>query len=88
VASVTNDERQAFQKALFSDAGIGNYARPLGKRSSTIALARHHLSQSGTACVDDEVRRGMYYSMAGSAVYAVPNQLETARRKWIDKRRS
>ena len=84
VASVTDDERQAFRKALFNDAAIGDYARPLGKRSSTIALARFHLSQSDSPCTDDEVRRGMYYSVtAGGAVYCVPETLKTARRKWI-----
>ena len=84
VESVTDDERQAFRKALYSDAAIGDYARPLGKRSSTIALAKFHLSQSGNALTADDIRRGMYYSMtAGSAVYTVPEKLETARCKWI-----
>lgn len=83
-SSVTHAERQVFHKALFEESAAGDYATSLGQRSSTIALARLHLSEAGGALSAVEVRRGMFFSMRpdGSA-YPVPDALEPARRKWI-----
>jgi hypothetical protein len=82
--SPTHTERQVFREALFKESAAGDYATPLGQRSSTIALARLHLSQSAEALSVAEVRRGMFFSVRpdGSA-YLVPEALEPARRKWI-----
>jgi hypothetical protein len=83
VASVTNDERDAFRKALSSHDAVGDYVSALGRRSSTIALARCHLSAAAKPLSADEVRHGMYYAAVDGGVYAVPEALGTARRKWI-----
>lgn len=84
VFSPTEAERGQFQKALFDAAAVGDYKRPLGKRSSTLALARLHLSQSGQPLDAAGVRQGMYFSTTpGGSVYSVPEELEPARRKWI-----
>jgi hypothetical protein len=84
VRSPTHAEQQVFHKALVEESAAGNYASPLGQRSSTIALARLHLSQVAGVLSAHEVRRGMFFSVRpdGSA-YAVPEALEPARRKWI-----
>jgi hypothetical protein len=83
VASVTNGERNAFRKALSSGDAVGDYVSTFGKRSSTIALARYHLSTAARPLSADEVRRGMYYAAVDDDAYAVPDALATARKKWI-----
>ena len=79
VHAVTEDERSAFRMALFDETSLGNYANALGKRSSTIALARLHLSALARPLTPKEVRRGMYYAEGVD----LPQNLTTARKKWI-----
>lgn len=83
VHAATEEERAAFCKALFNEKTVGDYADPLGKRSSTIALARLHLSELGRPLAPDEVRRGMYYAQGDGGSYSVPESMTTARKKWI-----
>jgi hypothetical protein len=83
VTSVTNEERNAFRKALSSDDAVGDYVSAFGKRSSTIALARCHLSAAAKPLSAEEVRRGMYYATVDGGEYSVPEALRTARKKWI-----
>ena len=80
----TEAERRCFQSALFDARSVGDYWRPIGKRSSTIALARLHLTQSSLPLDVAPIRQGMYFSMPpGGTVYSVPDELAPARRKWI-----
>jgi hypothetical protein len=83
VTSVTGDERNAFRKALSCDDAVGEYVSALGRRSSTIALARCHLAAASTPLSAEEVRRGMYYAEIDGVTYAVPEALSTARKRWI-----
>lgn len=83
VRNVTEPERAAFRDALFDEKAIGNYENPTGKRSSTIALARLHLTKAGGLLSPHEVRRGMYYAGDDLHTYEIPDQLRLARAKWI-----
>lgn len=52
-------EQGAFRKALFSEAAVGDYGSLIGKRSSTLALARLHLKKTGKPLSAEGVRQGM-----------------------------
>lgn len=80
----TGAERQAFRDAVFDEGSVGDYSYLLGQRSSTIALARLHLSHCAGALAADQVRRGMFFSGPpdGNA-YQVPAELRPALRQWI-----
>jgi len=84
VNSPTDDERQTFRDAVFDEGSVGKYSSLLGQRSSTIALARLHLSRCAGALGADEVRRGMFSSTrSDGSAYEVPAGLQPALRKWI-----
>ena len=83
-STVSAAEQEAFRGAFFAEAAIGDYSSLIGKRSSTLALARLHLAQGAAPLRPDEVRRGMFLSVGeAGGVYAVPAALEPARDKWI-----
>jgi hypothetical protein len=63
--SPTHTERQVFREALFKESAAGDYATPLGQRSSTIALARLHLSQSAEALSKNMPRRTSAFRAPG-----------------------
>ena len=82
--SPTDKERQAFRDAVFDEGSVGKYSSLLGQRSSTIALARLHLSRCACALGADEIRRGMFSSVRSDGrAYEVPAALQPALRKWI-----
>jgi hypothetical protein len=84
VSSPTDAERATFRNAMFDEDSVGDYSHFLGQRSSTIALARHHLSRCNGAQSGEEIRRGMYFSVKPNGeVYDVPENLQLALRKWI-----
>jgi len=77
VTGLTDEERSAFKAALYQDSAVGDYASSLGKRSSTIALARSQLLAASPQS-PVQMRRAMYYAENGC-----PEALKTARCKWI-----
>lgn len=82
--SPTDTERQVFHEALFDESRVGDYSSLLGQRSSTIALARLHLSHSSKPLSAAEVRLGMFFSRRPDGhAYAVPAELQPALKKWI-----
>lgn len=84
VNSPTDAERQEFRGAVFEEGSVGNYSSLLGQRSSTIALARLHLSHCAEALAADDVRRGMFFSgRPDGNAYEVPAELQPALRQWI-----
>ncbi len=83
VHTTTKEERTAFRTALFEENSVGNYADPLGKRSSTLALVRLHLSELDRPLTPDEIRQGMYYAEGDGGTYFIPESLVAARKKWI-----
>ncbi|MCP3404067.1 hypothetical protein [Bradyrhizobium sp. CCGB01] len=84
VHSPTFVERKAFGDAVFDRSSVGNYTTLIGQRSSTIALAKLHLSQTAGAVPADDVRRGMFFSgLADGTSYPLPAELRPALRKWI-----
>jgi hypothetical protein len=84
VYTPSREERSAFKTALVDDKAVGHYNTPLGKRSSTLALAKHHLAQGRSALDAVAVRQGMYFSMElDGKTYEVPENLEPARNRWI-----
>jgi len=83
-SSPTVTEQQVFQEALFQESAAGDYTTPLGQRSSTLELARLHLSQAAGALSAVEIRRGMFFSLRpDGSTYGVPDALDPARRKWV-----
>lgn len=82
--SPTDAERDAFRDAVFDEGRIGDYSNLLGQRSSTIALARLHLSHCAGAHAAEDIRRGMFFSgRPDGNAYEVPAELRPALRKWI-----
>jgi hypothetical protein len=80
----TDAERRTFRNAVFAAERVGEYSSPIGKRSSTIALARLHLSNCTGSATADEVRRGMFFSgRLDGDPYEVPDELLPALRGWI-----
>lgn len=83
-ATVEREEMATFSSALMSDEAIGLTDTLLGKRSTTFALARHHLQEVGAAQSIPEIRRGMCFSVRpDGSMYDVPAVLEECRRKWL-----
>lgn len=82
--TVAHEEMAIFSDALTSEKAIGSTDTLLGKRSTTFALARHHLQQVGAAQSIPEIRRGMCFSVhPDRSTYVVPDSLEECRRKWL-----
>lgn len=84
VSSLTELERIAFRRALYEDKAAGDYRSPLGRRSSTIALAMLHLAHCEVTASDDDIRKGMFFAATANGVpYEVPPAFDRARQKWI-----
>jgi hypothetical protein len=82
--TISRAEQGAFRGALFDDTAVGDYRSLIGKRSSTLALARLHLAHCLAPADPQAIRRGMFLSQTDRGhVYDVPEALEPARRKWI-----
>ena len=83
-SALTRAEKEAFGTALFNEGTIGDYSTAIGRRSSTLALARFHLKRAAVPLSLAEVRRGMFLSQSPERhPYNVPPELQTARRQWI-----
>jgi hypothetical protein len=80
---ITDGEQAAFAAALFDGKHVGDQTSLLGKRSSTLALARFHLEQAGKALTVDDIRRGMFLvATPDGEAYEVPEDLTDAHKKW------
>jgi len=79
----TDAERRTFRDAVFEAGHVGDYTSPIGKRSSTIALARLYLSHCTASAAADDIRRGMFFSGPSGSPYEVPAELQPALRAWI-----
>lgn len=81
---ITEGERGAFASALYSADEIGNIKSLPGKRSTTLALAIHHLTRCASAVTAHEVRRGMALSVSQDGKpYDPPEELTDARNNWL-----
>lgn len=77
-------ERDAFAAALFSKDEIGKRDTLIAKRSTTLALAMHHMRHCSAPADASEIRRGMALSIAqGGERYQLPEALITARNLWL-----
>ncbi|MBF0392498.1 MAG: hypothetical protein HQL38_07440 [Alphaproteobacteria bacterium] len=77
-------ERDAFQSALFSEEAVGDYKTLIGKRSSTLALARLYLANGPAPRSPDDIRRGMFLCRCDEGpAYALPATLGPAHRTWV-----
>ncbi|MYA88650.1 MAG: hypothetical protein F4X97_09390 [Boseongicola sp. SB0662_bin_57] len=81
---ITEGEREAFASALHSTDEIGNTNTLLGRRSTTLALAIHHLTQCSSAVDAHETRSGMALSVSNDGKpYDPPEELVAARNNWL-----
>lgn len=77
-------ERDAFGGALFSKDEIGKRDTLIGKRSTTLALAMHHMRHCSAPADASEIRRGMALSVVqGGRQYQLSEALITARSRWL-----
>jgi hypothetical protein len=77
-------EKEAFEAVLFNEGTVGDYSTTMGRRSSTLALARLHMKRAAVPLSVPDVRCGMFLSQSHNGVpYDVPEELQTARRQWI-----
>lgn len=77
-------ERDAFGAALFSKDEIGKRDTLIGKRSTTLALAMHHMRHCSAPADASEIRRGMALSVAqGGRQYQLSESLITTRSLWL-----
>ncbi|UWQ19067.1 hypothetical protein [Jannaschia sp. M317] len=82
--TVEQEEMATFSSALTSEEAIGSNDTLLSRRSTTFALARHHLQEVGAAQSIPKIRRGMCFSVRpDGSNYDVPAALEECRRKWL-----
>ncbi|PRY19237.1 hypothetical protein CLV78_1269 [Aliiruegeria haliotis] len=80
----TPGEQQAFASALYSANSLGSTDSLLSRRSTTLALALHHLGGSSAPLPARDIRRGMALSIASDgATYDVPDELKDARDCWL-----
>ena len=83
-STLSQGEKEAFAGTFFNEGTIGNYSTAIGRRSSTLALARLHLKRAAVPLSVAEVRGGMFLSRSHDGVaYDVPPEQQTARRHWI-----
>lgn len=81
---VTEGEREAFAGALYSADKIGNTKSLLGKRSTTLALAIHHLTNCSSAATSQDIRIGMALSVSQDGQpYDLPEELIACRNNWL-----
>lgn len=82
--NVTQGEREAFGTALYAADNIGDTKSLLGRRSTTLGLAIHHLTHCSLPVTVRDVRVGMALSetLEGKP-YDLPEQLIAARNDWL-----
>ena len=84
VKAPTPREQRAFRAGLFSEQSVGSYGSPLGRRSSTLALARTYLRRTGKGENSETIRRGMFFaSLPAGASFELPPSLATANARWV-----
>jgi hypothetical protein len=66
IFEVSRAERQAFRKAFFDPSAIGD-STPMGRRSTTIELARIVLGEAQTPLTDDNIRIAMFRARGRSS---------------------
>mgnify|MGYP001239823022 CR=1 FL=1 len=77
-------ERVAFHAALFSEEEIGDRSGLLGKRSTTLALAIHHMRHCTSPADVAEIRQGMALSIGQNGTpYTCPEKLIPTRNSWL-----
>lgn len=77
-------ERTTFHAALFSEEEIGDRNGLLGKRSTTLALAIHHMRHCTSPAHVAEIRQGMALSIGQDGKpYAIPETLIPTRNSWL-----
>lgn len=77
-------ERAAFHAALFSDEEIGDRNGLLGKRSTTLALAIHHMRHCTSPAHVAEIRQGMALAIGQDGTsYSIPETLIPTRNSWL-----
>lgn len=82
--NVTPGEREAFGAALYSADKIGDTKSLLGRRSTTLGLAIHHLTLCSSPVPVQNVRTGMALSESQDGEpYDLPEQLIAARNDWL-----
>ena len=81
---ILESEGHAFVGAFFSKGEAGKRDTLIGKRSTTLALAMHHMRHCKTPADASEIRRGMALSVAqGEKQYELPKALITTRNLWL-----
>jgi hypothetical protein len=81
---VTEGERDAFAPALFVSDVVGDTKTLLGRRSTTLALAIHHIAHCSTPVPAPEIRQGMALSfLQDGSSYLLPDHLIAARNDWL-----
>lgn len=81
---VLEAERDAFVAALFSEDEVGKRDTLIAKRSTTLALAMHHMSHCSAPADVSEIRRGMALSVAqGGSQYQLSEALISTRSLWL-----
>lgn len=82
--ATTTKEQKVFRSVLHDESAIGDYDSLMGRRSSTLALACLHLSETGEPQFPADIRRGMMLSQCPAGrVYHVSSELTQARNKWV-----
>ena len=76
-------EKRAFRAALFSEASVGNYGTPMGRRSSTIALARYYLGRVEKRISSEDIRGGMFFASLAGRKGGLPGALMPAHVRWV-----
>lgn len=81
---IQDAERAAFRSALFSAEAIGDRNGLLGKRSTTLALAIHHMRQCTSPAHVAEIRQGMALSIGQDGTSStIPEMLIPTRNSWL-----
>lgn len=81
---ISEGEREAFASALYASEEAGNPKTLLGKRSTTLALAIHHLRHCTSPASVPEIRQGMALSVSqDGSEYTLPEELVLAKYSWL-----
>ncbi len=82
--NLTSGECDAFASALYDNNEVGNLKTLLGKRSTTLALAIHHIGNCSSPLSASDVRQGMALSSTPQgSPYTLPERLTETRNNWL-----